>query len=86
MIKPVGDRVVIELVEQEETTASGIVLPGSAQEKPQEGTIVAVGTLEDAELKENDHIIFSKYAGTEVVFEGNEYLILNATDVLAVVQ
>jgi len=86
MIKPVGDRVVIELVEQEETTASGIVLPGSAQEKPQEGTIVAVGTLENAELNEQDHIIFSKYAGTEVVYEGKEYLILNATDVLAVVQ
>ena len=86
MIKPVGDRVVIELVEQEETTASGIVLPGSAQEKPQEGTIVAVGTLENAELNEQDHIIFSKYAGTEVVYEGKEYLILNAADVLAVVQ
>ena len=86
MIKPVGDRVVIELVEQEETTASGIVLPGSAQEKPQEGTIVAVGTLEDADLKENDRIIFSKFAGTEVQYEGKEYLILNATDVLAVIQ
>jgi len=86
MIKPVGDRVVIELVEQEETTAGGIVLPGSAQEKPQEGTIVAVGTLEDADLKENDRIIFSKFAGTEVQYEGKEYLILNATDVLAVIQ
>ncbi len=86
MIKPVGDRVVIELVEQEETTAGGIVLPGSAQERPQEGTVVAVGTLEDADLKENDRIIFSKFAGTEVQYEGNEYLILNATDVLAVVQ
>ena len=86
MIKPLGDRVVIELVEQEEKTASGIVLPDSAQEKPQEGTIVAVGTLENAELNEQDHIIFSKYAGTEVVYEGKEYLILNATDVLAVVQ
>jgi len=86
MIKPVGDRVVIELVEQEETTASGIVLPGSAQEKPQEGTIVAVGSLEDADLKENDRIIFSKFAGTEVQYEGKELLILNATDVLAVIQ
>lgn len=55
MIKPVGDRVVIELVEQEETTASGIVLPGSAQEKPQEGTIVAVGSLENADLKEGPY-------------------------------
>ncbi len=86
MIKPVGDRVVIELVEQEETTAGGIVLPGSAQERPQEGTVVAVGTLEDADLKENDRIIFSKFAGTEVQYEGKEYLILNTTDVLAVVQ
>ncbi len=86
MIKPVGDRVVIELVEQEETTASGIVLPGSAQEKPQEGTIVAVGSLENAELKEKDHIIFSKFAGTEVQYEGQEYLILNADDVLAVIE
>lgn len=59
MIKPVGDRVVIELVEQEETTASGIVLPGSAQEKPQEGTIVAVGSLENADLKRRT-ILFSR--------------------------
>ena len=86
MIKPVGDRVVIELVEQEETTAGGIVLPGSAQEKPQEGIIVAVGSLEDADLKENDRIIFAKFAGTEVQYDGKEYLVLNTTDVLAVVQ
>jgi len=93
MIKPLGDRVVIELVEQEETTASGIVLPGSAQEKPQEGKVIAVGSgaivdgkKVDLEVKENDHIIFSKFAGTEVKYEGNEYLILRESDILAIVQ
>ena len=86
MIKPLGDRVVIELVEQEETTASGIVLPGSAQEKPQEGKVIAVGSgaIVDGkkvalEVKEDDHIIFSQYAG-------KEYLILRENDILAIVQ
>lgn len=93
MIKPLGDRVVIELVEQEEKTASGIVLPDSAQEKPQEGKVVAVGsgTIVDGkkvelEVKENDHIIFSKFAGTEVKYQEKEYLILRESDILAVVE
>src|SRR5690625_1228694 len=93
MIKPLGDRVVIELVEQEEKTASGIVLPDSAQEKPQEGKVVAVGSgaIVDGkkvalEVKENDHIIFSKFAGTEVNYEGKEYLILRESDILAIVE
>ncbi|HLQ71010.1 MAG TPA: co-chaperone GroES [Bacillota bacterium] len=93
MIKPLGDRVVIELVEQEEKTASGIVLPESAKEKPQEGKVVAVGSgqVTDSgekvalEVAEGDRIIFSKFAGTEVKYEGNEYLILRESDVLAVV-
>ncbi|WP_010651725.1 co-chaperone GroES [Oceanobacillus massiliensis] len=93
MIKPLGDRVVIELVEQEETTASGIVLPDSAKEKPQEGRIVAVGTgrvTESGErvaleVSEGDVIIFSKFAGTEVKYQGTEYLILRENDILAVV-
>ncbi|MBN6206217.1 co-chaperone GroES [Ralstonia pickettii] len=93
MIKPLGDRVVIELVEQEETTASGIVLPESAKEKPQEGRVVAVGSgqLTDSgekvalEVSEGDRIIFSKFAGTEVKFEGKEYLILRENDILAVI-
>ncbi|HLR42436.1 MAG TPA: co-chaperone GroES [Pseudogracilibacillus sp.] len=92
MIKPLGDRVVIELVEQEETTASGIVLPGSAQEKPQEGKVIAVGSgaIVDGkkvalEVKEDDHIIFSKFAGTEVKYQGKEYLILRENDILAIV-
>lgn len=93
MIKPLGDRVVIELVEQEETTASGIVLPGSAQEKPQEGKVVAAGSgaIVDGkkvalEVKENDQVIFSKFAGTEVEYKGKEYLILRESDILAVVE
>ena len=93
MLKPLGDRVIIELVESEETTASGIVLPDSAQEKPQEGKVVAVGTgrvLDNGEkvaleVAEGDHIIFSKYAGTEVKYQGNEYLILRESDILAII-
>lgn len=93
MIKPLGDRIVIELVEQEEKTASGIVLPDSAQEKPQEGKVIAVGTgrLTDSgervalEVKESDHVIYSKFAGTEVKYEGKEYLILREDDILAVI-
>jgi len=92
MIKPLGDRVVIEPIDQEETTASGIVLPDSAKEKPQEGKVVAVGAgkVENGErvaleVSEGDHIIFSKYAGTEVEYKGKEYLILREDDILAVV-
>lgn len=93
MLKPLGDRIVIELVESEEKTASGIVLPDSAKEKPQEGKVVAVGTgrVTDngeriaLEVNEGDAIIFSKYAGTEVKYEGKEYLILRESDVLAII-
>jgi len=91
MIRPLGDRVVIEPIAKEETTASGIVLPETAKEKPQEGKVVAVGSghLKDGErvpleLKEGDRVIFSKYAGTEVKIEGKEYLIMREGDVLAV--
>ncbi|WP_318617158.1 co-chaperone GroES [Sporosarcina sp. YIM B06819] len=93
MLKPLGDRILIELIEAEEKTSSGIVLPDSAKEKPQEGKVIAAGTgrvLEngqriDLEVKEGDRIIFSKYAGTEVKYEGNEYLILRESDILAVI-
>ncbi|AYC30339.1 co-chaperone GroES [Paenisporosarcina cavernae] len=94
MLKPLGDRIVIELVEAEETTSFGIVLPDSAKEKPQEGKVVAVGTGRvldngtrvDLDVKEGDKIIFSKYAGTEVKYAGNEYLILRESDILAIVE
>jgi chaperonin GroES len=93
LLRPLGDRIVIELVESEEKTASGIVLPDTAKEKPQEGKVVAVGTgrvLESGErvaleVSVGDRIIFSKYAGTEVKFEGSEYLILRENDILAVI-
>ncbi|WP_028401935.1 co-chaperone GroES [Ectobacillus panaciterrae] len=93
MLKPLGDRVVIELVQAEEKTASGIVLPDTAKEKPQEGKVIAVGTgrvLENGErvaleVAAGDRIIFSKYAGTEVKYEGAEYLILRESDILAVI-
>ncbi|AIM16799.1 MULTISPECIES: co-chaperone GroES [Neobacillus] len=94
MLRPLGDRIIIELVETEEKTASGIVLPDTAKEKPQEGKVVAVGTgrvLDNGErvaveVSVGDRIIFSKYAGTEVKYQGTEYLILRESDILAVVE
>lgn len=93
MIKPLGDRVVIEVLEGDLKTASGIVLPDTAKEKPQEGKVVAVGTgkvLENGQratmdVKAGDKIIFSKYAGTEVKVAGKEYLIVSERDILAVI-
>ncbi|WP_416829652.1 co-chaperone GroES [Ectobacillus polymachus] len=93
MLKPLGDRVVIELVEAEEKTASGIVLPDSAKEKPSEGKVKAVGSgrvLDNGErvaleVAVGDRIIFSKYSGTEVKYEGAEYLILRESDILAII-
>lgn len=87
-IKPLGDRVVIKMLESEETTKSGIVLPGSAKEKPQVAEVVAVGpgTSEvTMEVKVGDRVLISKYAGTEVKFDGQEYTILKQSDILAVV-
>lgn len=92
MIKPLADRVVIEALAKDEVTKSGIVLPDTAKEKPQEGKVVAVGAGKVAdngeriapEVKVGDKVIFSKYAGTEVKVDGTEYLILSERDVLAV--
>jgi chaperonin GroES len=93
LLRPLGDRIIIELVESEEKTASGIVLPDTAKEKPQEGKVVAVGTgrvLDSGEkvaleVAVGDRIIFSKYAGTEVKYQGTEYLIIRENDILAVI-
>jgi len=93
-VKPLGDRVVVQVLEQEEKTKSGIVLPDTAKEKPQQGKVMAVGTgrvLDNGtkvplEVKEGDKIIFSKYSGTEVKIEGEEYLILSERDILATVE
>ncbi|MDF2531722.1 MAG: 10 kDa chaperonin [Clostridia bacterium] len=92
-IKPLGDRVVIKVVENEETTKSGIVLPGTAKEKPMQGEILAVGSGEmidgkkvPLEVKVGDKVIYSKYSGSEVKMDGNEYLIIRQSDILAIIQ
>lgn len=92
-IKPLGDRVVIKKVEAEEKTKSGIVLPSTAKEQPQMAEVIAVGPggVIDGkeivmELKVGDKVIFSKYAGTEVKFDGIEYTILRQNDILAIVE
>jgi len=91
-IKPLEDRIVVQVLESEQTTASGIVIPDTAKEKPQEGKVLAVGPgrFEDGQrapmdVKEGDTVIFSKYGGTEIKYGSEEYLILSARDVLAVV-
>ena len=92
-MKPLGERVIIKMLEKEETTASGIVLPDTAKEKPQEGEVVAVGPgrlLENGsrvalDVKVGEKVIYSKYSGTEVKKDGVEYLILNGErDILAI--
>ena len=92
VIRPLGERVVIKMLETEETTKSGIVLPGSAKEKPQVAVVIAVGTgsdsdeMKEPELSVGDKVLISKYAGTEVKIDGEELTILNISDVLAVVE
>ncbi|MFP4200076.1 MAG: co-chaperone GroES [Clostridia bacterium] len=93
-IKPLGDRVVVRVIEEEEVTSSGIVLPDTAKDKPQQGEVVAVGSGKmldsgekiSLEVTEGDTIIFSKYAGTEVKIQGEELLILSERDILARVE
>ena len=93
-IKPLEDRIVVQPVEAEQTTASGLVIPDTAKEKPQEGKVLAVGPgrIDDKgnriplDVKEGDVVIYSKYGGTEVKYSGEEFLVLSARDVLAVVE
>lgn len=93
-IKPLEDRIVVQPVEAEQTTASGLVIPETAKEKPQEGKVVAVGPgrLDEkgnrlpVDVNEGEVVIYSKYGGTEVNYGGQEYLVLSARDVLAVVE
>mgnify|MGYP000891897889 FL=1 len=92
-IKPLGDRVVVKPLAQEEKTKSGIVLPDTAKEKPQQGEVLAIGTgkvLENGqkvplEVKVGDKVIYSKYAGTEIKIDGQEVLILNERDIHAII-
>lgn len=92
-IRPLGDRVVIKRMEAEETTKSGIVLPGASKEKPQEAKVMAVGpgAIVDGkevkmELKVGERVLFSKYAGNEIKFDGEEYIILSQSEILAVIE
>jgi chaperonin GroES len=92
-LEPLDDRIVVKPGEEEETTVSGIVIPDTAKEKPQEGEVVAVGPgrFEDGsrvpmDVKVGDRVLYSKYGGTEVKVEGEEYLVLSARDVLAIVK
>ena len=92
-IKPLEDRIVVQPLEAEQTTASGLVIPDTAKEKPQEGKVVAVGpgrvtdngTRVPVDVAEGDVVLYSKYGGTEVKAGGDEYLVLSARDVLAIV-
>jgi chaperonin GroES len=93
-LKPLGDRVVIKPTPKEEVTKTGIFLPDTAKEKPQEGTITAVGggkldekgVRQPLEVKEGQKVLYAKYAGTEFKIEGEEYLILSEKDILAVIE
>ena len=93
-IKPLDDKVLVQIAEAETTTASGLVIPDSAAEKPQEATVIAVGPGRHDEdgnripvdVKEGDTVVFAKYGGTELKYDGEEYLLLSARDLLAVVE
>lgn len=94
MLKPLGDRVIIEVAQEEEKTVGGIVLASAAKEKPQTGTVIAVGdgrVLENGQkvpvsVKEGDKVLFEKYAGSEVKYDGKEYLIVHDKDIVAIVE
>ena len=93
MLKPLSNRVVIKMIENEETTKSGIILAGNAQEKPQIAEVVEVGPgkevdgkLEKMLVKEGDKVVVNKYAGTEVKYEGEEYIIVKQDDILAIAE
>ena len=87
-IKPLADRVVIEPASAEEKTAGGIIIPDTAKEKPQRGHVVAVGPGKKDEpitVKEGDVVLYGKYAGTEITIDGNDYLIMRESDIVAIV-
>ena len=93
-LKPLGDRLIVKPIEEEETTASGIVLPDTAKEKPQKGKVVAVGdgavkedgSRQPIDVSEGDEVLYSKYGGTEIKVDGEDLLVLRESDVLAKVQ
>ena len=82
-LQPMGTRVLIQPLDQESKTTSGLLLPETAKEKPQTGLVVAVGDGEEIKLKINDKVLFAKYSGTEFKLDGTEYLLLESSDILA---
>lgn len=87
-MKPLGARVLVEPIEAEEKTASGLIIPEAAKEKPQQGKVIAAGkgtNDEEMEVKEGDKVLYGKFAGTEINYEGEDFLILNQSDILAVI-
>ena len=93
-IRPLADRILVQRVEEESTTAGGIIIPDTAKEKPQEGKVIAVGSgrvtddgkTQPLDVKRGDKVLFSKYAGTEVELDGNEHLIIREDDVLGLLE
>ncbi|HTP08202.1 MAG TPA: co-chaperone GroES [Anaerolineae bacterium] len=82
-IQPLGTRVLVQPLEQQSRTASGIILPETSKEKPQTGLVIAVGDDEDIKVKVDDKVLFAKYTGTEVKFDGIDYLLMDHSDILA---
>lgn len=85
-VQPLGDRVLVQLVEEQQRTQSGIYIPDTAKDKPQTGLVVAVGDGEDVKVKNGQRVLFAKFAGTEIKIDNVEHLILSADDILAVVE
>ena len=93
-IKPLHDRVIVQRIQEEETTKGGLIIPDSAKEKPIEGNVLAVGSgktldngqVQPLEVKEGDRVLFGKYAGTEIKIEGEEHLIMREDDIIAIVE
>ncbi len=84
--KPLGERALVKLVEREETTPSGIVLPDTAKEQQQTAEVVAIGNSEDVKVAEGDVVVFAKYSGTDISLDDEDYLILDSDDILGIVE
>jgi len=85
-VTPLGERLLIKPIKEEKKTEGGIVLPDSAKEKPMKAEVIAIGKVEDLDLKVGDKVIFSKYAGTEIKIEDEDYIIIDASDILAKIE
>ncbi|HIP92393.1 MAG TPA: co-chaperone GroES [Thermotoga sp.] len=85
-VTPLGERLLIKPIKEEKKTEGGIVLPDSAKEKPMKAEVIAIGKVEDLDLKVGDKVIFSKYAGTEIKIDDEDYIIIDASDILAKIE